>query len=131
MLTDDYELREIKLNEGDYVRTREGIDQFEYTHKGNYGLVNYKFKSGNDMTNPEYYVLKSSQYLIDVLEPGDYVNGMKVTKVDETYHGRKEMAIYCDDNGDENWQQVLIYDDEIESVVTREQFEEMEFKVNG
>ena len=122
MLTDDYELREIKLNEGDYVRTREGIDQFEYTHIGNYDLVNYKFKSGNDMTNPEYYVLKSSQYLTDILEPGDYVNGKEILGIDKY----TKQLIY------EYGETTMYIDNEyIESIVTKEQFEEMEFEVNG
>lgn len=120
MLTDDYELREIKLNEGDYVRTREGIDQFEYTHKGNYGLVNYKFKSGNDITNPEYYVLKSSLNIIDLIEVGDYVNGHKITNI-----AMQKKFLYTED------EQIIISPENIKSIVTKEQFEEMEFKVNG
>lgn len=75
-------------------------------------------------------VIKASYNIIDILEVGDYVNGYKVTRVGETYHGRKDKAIYCDYQQNEKTNKwIMIYDDEIKSIVTKEQFEEMSYKI--
>ena len=75
-------------------------------------------------------VIKASYNIIDILEVGDYVNGYKVTRVGKTYHGRKDKAIYCDYQQNEKTNKwIMIYDDEIKSIVTKEQFEEMSYKI--
>lgn len=75
-------------------------------------------------------IIKASYNIIDLIEVGDYVNGLKVTNVDGTYHGRKDKAIYCDYCQDkETGKWTMIYDDEIKSIVTKEQFSQMEYKV--
>lgn len=68
--------------------------------------------------------------IIDLIEVGDYVNGHKVTRIGGTYHGRKDRAIYCDYQQNEKTKKwIMIYDDEIKSIVTKEQFEEMSYKI--
>lgn len=84
----------------------------------------------NDKFITEYNIdIKASFDIIDLIQVGDYVNGMKVTRIGGTYYGRKNKAIYCEHNGDENWKQVMIYDDEIKSIVTHEQFERVKYEV--
>lgn len=75
-------------------------------------------------------IIKASYNIIDILEVGDYVNGHKVTRIGGTYHGRKDRAIYCDYQQNEKTKKwIMIYDDEIKSIVTKEQFEEMSYKI--
>ena len=64
------------------------------------------------------------------MEAGDYVNGYKVTEIGGTYHGRKDIAIYCDyQENEKTGKWIMIYDDEIKSVITHEQMEQMAYKV--
>lgn len=64
-------------------------------------------------------IIKSSPNIIDLIEEGDYVNGMKV-------------AVNCKENGGN----IVIFTDmdcvnenNIKSIVTKEQFSQMEYKV--
>lgn len=75
---------------------------------------------------------KSSPNIIDLIEAEDYVNGLKVSRVGGTYHGRKDKAIYCDycvDKETGKW--TMIYDDEIKSIVTKEAFSSVEYRVEN
>lgn len=84
----------------------------------------------NDDGELETNIIKASYNIVDVLEVGDYVNGHKVTRIGGTYHGRKDRAIYCDYQQNEKTKKwIMIYDDEIKSIVTKEQFEEMSYKI--
>lgn len=84
----------------------------------------------NDDGELETNIIKASYNIIDILEVGDYVNGHKVTRIGGTYHGRKDRAIYCDYQQNEKTKKwIMIYDDEIKSIVTKEQFEEMSYKI--
>ena len=73
--------------------------------------------------------LKSSPNIIDLIEVGDYVNGMEVTRIDGTRWDENDLHCYCEHNGDENWKQAMIPAKDIKSIVTKEQFESMEYKV--
>lgn len=71
--------------------------------------------------------IKSSSNLIDLVEVGDYVNGNKIIEICDDFAGRK-ILVYGYDNG-ERQVAITIYEDEIKSIVTREMFESMEYKV--
>ena len=60
-------------------------------------------------------IYKSSPSIIDLIEVGDYVNGIKVVE----HSGVLMMSDTFD----------LVEDEDIKSIVTREQFEQMEYKV--
>lgn len=109
---------------GDYVRTEDGkiakvIDIEESLTFAGYEkrITTDKFKYSSRDT---IIIKKSSPNIIDLIEVGDYVNGKEITGVDEytkqlTYeYGETTMYI-----GSEN----------IKSIVTKEQFESMEYKV--
>lgn len=122
---------------GDYVRTKYyGISKI--LNISNETTTNYcslKLDKIDDFGRLGVYIskeniIKSNPNIIDLIEAGDYVNGLKVSRVGGTYHGRKDKAIYCDycvDKEAGKW--TMIYDDEIKSIVTKEQFEAMEYKV--
>lgn len=63
--------------------------------------------------------VKASHNIIDLIEVGDYVNGDRVTLI-----AYDKTALYC-----ENENSKIIYLNEIKSVLTKEQFESMEYKV--
>lgn len=64
------------------------------------------------------YFLKASHNIIDLIEVGDYVNGYKV-------RGTSVSTLLLD-----NFNMIKIEDYEIKSIVTKEQFESMSYKVN-
>lgn len=74
-------------------------------------------------------IIKASYNIIDILEVGDYVNGMEVTRISGTRYDKNDLHCYCEHNGNENWQQVMIPVKNIKSIVTKEQFEEMSYKI--
>ena len=103
---------------GDYVRTKDGfiarikeIEQNERLHlflKAIY-TDNYKI----DMVL-EDEIIKSSPSIIDLIEVGDYVNGECVINADS-------IEVYTRDG--------MYLNEDIKSIVTREIFESMEYKV--
>lgn len=64
---------------------------------------------------PEDMIAKSSPNIIDLIEVGDYVNGYEVTSKDQ-FLGF----------GNHDWYMI---NDEIKSIVTKEQFSQMKYKV--
>lgn len=124
----------MKLEVGQFARLKSGyickiinINDFrepnmKYGVEANY-LKDVMFIGDDD-------VVKASYNIIDILEKGDYVNGYKVTGIVGTYHGRKDIAIYCDyQENEKTGKWIMIYDDEIKSVITHEQMEQMAYKV--
>ena len=77
----------------------------------------------------EHDIINASFDIIDILEVGDYVNGMEVTRISGTRYDKNDLHCYCEHNGNENWQQVMIPAENIKSIVTKEQFKEMSYKV--
>ena len=71
--------------------------------------------------------IKSSPNIIDLIEVGDYVNGNKIIKISNDHCGRT-ILIYGFDDGD--FQCALaIYQSDIKSIVTKECFESMEYRI--
>ena len=104
---------------GEYVRTKNGeihkvIEVNEDPQDWNY----YKYK--NNMGDFEIYIVKHSKNIINLIEVGDYVNGYRVRCV---YLEGKKHYIKL-----ENFD-LRVYDKEIKSIVTHEQFEAMKYKV--
>lgn len=100
---------------GDYVRTKKGtFDRFITSHTQD-DLTWYTFEDRGNITNPENYIIKSSPNIIDLIEVGDYINGFPVLH-------KENNELVCG--------LLLRYKEEnIQNVVTKEQFESMEYKV--
>lgn len=103
----------MELKVGMYVRTKDTgfckiVKRLELD-----GL--YTDKGFNIISN----ILKSSFNIIDLIEVGDYVNGRLVTSIweDEVYLYSGAVSTY------------IITNEEIQSIVTKEQFASMEYKV--
>ena len=115
---------------GDYVRTKYGIKQI-YEIDNNKTVWKYKFKlkkqdgdgcidlgcfSDND-------VIKSSPNIIDLIEVGDYVNGVLV----ESIYQREKDKLYIHSFDTEIM--MCFTNNNIETIITKEQFERMEYNV--
>lgn len=122
----------MKLEVGQFVRTKDGIiDKVIIDYNGHCANPNCEYKHISCAKN--YYdedkIVKASYNIIDILEVGDYVNGMEVTRISGTRYDKNDLHCYCEHNGNENWQQVMIPVKNIKSIVTKEQFEEMSYKI--
>ena len=119
---------------GDYVRTKYGViakitDIIEdlsidcdidvyYEDNLKYEMpmmeISYNLK--------DKYIIKSSPNIIDLIEVGDYVNGYKVLNVLDFNDNSKMLSL-------EKIYDSTITNEDIKSIVTKEQFEEMEYKI--
>lgn len=113
---------EIQVNE--FVRTKDG-DIFkvaDFYEKDNiYTMVDEK---GVLFGNPRKVAKKHSFNIIDLIEVGDYVNGVDINFIDrdksEVCHDAHDMLDVC-----------CFHNDEIRTIVTHEQFKAMEYKAGG
>ena len=107
--TDTGQIGKITYFEGDMVRV--DCDKF-ITYKSNH----------NEIT-------KISPNIIDLIEVGDYVNGRKVYQVGYNFQDDLVLKMSIDKNGNPDNYEDFIYEDDIKSIVTKEQFVSMEYKV--
>ena len=116
---------------GEYIRTRLGISKII----GRIGPNVYEVdKNGHHMGHrfSDYVeddeILKHSINVIELIEAGDYVNGYKVSFKDNDY----KPFIQCDypvQEGTTN--HYKFYEKAIESIVTKEQFKSMQYKLEA
>ena len=112
---------------GDYVRTKQGrigkISNLTVDYSSELILC-----EESSIPFAKHQIIKSSPNIIDLIEVGDYVNGKKV--VDKQYH-------YTDEDNYDMGEWCIFYENvvlgdyqyDINSIVTKEQFESMEYKV--
>lgn len=109
----------MKLEEGMYVRTNEGkITKIIEIDKDGFERVDKCI----DFTN--YNIIKASYNIIDLIEPGDYVNGRLVCKIDE-----EDYLYLIGFDADGNYYEESLRN--IKSIVTKEQFESIEYNLEG
>lgn len=111
----------MKLEVGMYVRTKDGyISQYKYYDTTNMGKLLCIPLSNRTFANIED-IVKASFDIIDILEVGDYVNGYYVEDVLKTF---VNVAV-----GSNYFQSPTIYEKDIKSIVTKEQFENIEVNI--
>ena len=110
-----------KLEPNMYVITKRGTFDRFMTSKKIESLTWYTFEDRGSITNPENYIINASHNIIDLIEVGDYVNGYYVEDVFKTF---VNVAV-----GSNYFQSPTIYENEIKSIVTKEQFENMEYRI--
>lgn len=132
----------MKLEVGQFVRTKKGtifkivggnVDMWEididYSYLSkceNEDYDSYAYNKNNSLF--EELVVKANYNIIDILEVGDYVNGQKI------YYDEELNFLYVQSfDGDGEFYQESItkqsFIDNIKSIVTHEQFEQMAYKV--
>ena len=126
---------------GDYVRYKktvyhnQGVDnirisKIKHISDTDYNMKFIFFENGNG--EYEENIIKSSPNIIDLIEVGDYVNGEKVKALKGDIESHKinneNDVIYTEYINDyDEW--CGFEEDEIKSIITREQFSQMEYKV--
>ena len=112
----------MELKEGMNVRTKDGfIDKVINDYKGccNSSNCNCKHVSCEHNYYDEESVIKASYNLIDLIEVGDYVNGLPVVHNAKKNGGNIVILI----NGD------AYNEEDIKSIVTKEQFDSVKYEV--
>lgn len=104
---------------GDYVRTVGGFIGKVISKKGN--CTTYRIP--NMQEDDVLEIIKSSPNIIDLIEIGDYVNGLKVIDI-------LENDIYISDYYAESYIGLVKVKD-IKSIVTHEQFERMQYNLES
>ena len=128
------------MNVGDYVRTKTGIHKiFRINEKADIWKYHCDKKPTGEWDSSYEYIkvrkddiIKSSPNIIDLIEVGDYVNGEKVKALKGDIENHKinneDDVIYTEYINDyDEW--CGFEKDEIKSIVTKQCFESMEYKV--
>lgn len=111
----------MRLEVGMYVRTKDGyVSQYRYYDTTNMGKLLCIPLSNRTFANIED-IIKASHNIIDLIEVGDYVNGYYVEDVLKTF---VNVAV-----GSNYFQSPTIYEKNIKSIVTKEQFENIEVNI--
>lgn len=128
----------LELKENMYIRTKDGyISQYKYYDTTNMGKLLCIPLNNKTFANIED-IVKASYNIIDILEKGDYVNGVEIIKIYEkgdSFEGNrnyifKEKTIeVANDNYETIPFEALFINKEIETIVTHEQMEQMAYKV--
>ena len=120
---------------GDYVRTKSygihKISEFEHYDYIDYIVCENQF---NIIKIDESNIIKSSPNIIDLIQVGDYINGLRVEKnkygelyTSYVYYGGdigKQSEVYT------TWlEEYKENEDYIYSILTKEQFESMEYRI--
>lgn len=138
----------MKLEVGKWCRTKKGtifkiiggnVDMWEididYSYLSkceNEDYNSYAYNKNNSLF--EYLVVKTSYNIIDILEVGDYVNGEKVIAFKKDilerniYFNSKKCNIFTDYSLVEDWY-FGIEDKDIKSIVTKEQYKNIEYRI--
>ena len=108
---------EIKV--GDYCRTSAG-KIFKCSE-----IVLGNIPKDENKTMIVQYIVKHSPKLIDLICEGDYVNGRKIERIVDISHKHNSIIVVYDG---ELWNEEIMEED-IENIVTKEQFESISYKV--
>ena len=108
----------MELEVGMYVRTIGGIERLKKENDNGWFFEKSMIIKPD---NIEKYIIKASHNIIDLIEVGDYVNGVMVTEI-------KDGKPFKEDYNDPYYS---YYFDDIYSIVTKEQFESMKYSLEG
>lgn len=122
---------ELELKENMYIRTKDGIiDKIIFDYNGHCADPHCKCKHLSCAKN--YYdedeVIKASYNIIDLIEVGDYVNGKKIVDIGCLTNGPREGTKVIDYYITPSAVSYLENED-IKSVVAKELFEYMEYRI--
>lgn len=125
----------MKLEVGMYVRTKKGIARItELNADGNIGYTNNKdiyFGAYRPVGKIDFVlyddgtVLKASHNIIDLIEVGDYVNGVFVESI---YSKEKDKMFFYTF---EEEIMIEVTKENVNNIVTKEQFESMSYRIGS
>ena len=117
----------MKIKEGMYVRTTKGIGKIEQVIDTDDKYDKYRYIvdiSKIYIFNDDDVLTEPSFDIIDLIKPGDYVNGKEVIIAGYNIYDDWCVTVKSDDGCND-----YIYPKEIKSIVTKEQFESMSYIV--
>lgn len=137
---------------GDYVRTLDGIKKIvKYEYRPEYENCHcIWFENENcGLLFTDKELLKSSPRIIELIQAGDYVNGLPVESVEGTWEDENDKSVYYgvatyghksnlpyhtyivkdEFENDYDLRFRSVKPNEIKSIVTKEQFKSMEYKI--
>lgn len=128
---------------GEYVRTTQGyiakverIDDTFIWFDGTIWFDGYEVCSELSIKNElglydqSNEIIKHSFNIIDLIEVGDYVNGNKILIIFEISKVREGKELFCMGEGGFEGE-ISYFNEDIQTIVTHEQFKSMEYKVGG
>ena len=123
----------MKLEVGMYVRTKNGIiDKVIIDYKGKCNSPNCNCKHVSCQYNyyDEVDIINASHNIIDLIEVGDYVNGYRIDYIENTNANNNFILqrIFCEEYEKDLYSKSFKPSD-IKSIVTKEQMEQMAYKV--
>lgn len=121
-----------KLEPNMYVRTKRGTFDRFMTSKKIESLIWYTFEDRGSITNPENYIIKASHNIINLIEEGDYVNGEKVIRIDKDPFIKGQINLWTNTITSNYWGDISlsrIIEKDIKSIVTKEMFSSMEYRL--
>ena len=117
------------MNIGDYVRTKsygiKKIKGFSSTLEEDFIECDYD-KYQKVLINKKE-IIETKPNIIDLIEEGDYVNGEQITSIEDDDNINNEKLLYYYIPSD--WGEDCFREKDIKSIVTKEQFESMEYKI--
>ena len=125
-----------EIEVGEYVRTKDGkIGKFvKYSSRSDSSYYKSPFDCFIKLQNRKTclqcakdYIVKHSKNIIDLLEVGDYVNGHLLVELSENVYNQKLVTTEVD--GKDGAIRHHYLERGIKSIVTKEQFSSMEYKV--
>ena len=129
----------MELREGMHVRTKYNdfcnmvairkIDEFD--DDGSFWIDDYIIDTYGDEQDKlhEEDVEFASEDIVNVIKPGDYVNGKKVVFIDEDYNVAVDENDITTRDFEGRYEFLTIKKEDIKSIVTKEQFALMEYEV--
>lgn len=127
----------MELKAGMYVRTKNGKIKklLKYTIDENVDYINNHrlYFEGDDFDGfgslyKKEELPKGSYRIIDLIEVGDYVNGYKV--LIKSSECERPILVYGINTNDKQIA-ITIYEEDIKTIVTKEQFESMKYSLEG
>lgn len=123
----------MKLEVGMYVRLVNDVEDIVVINKiANVFETTILTENDGSIYQGEYTkenVVKASYNIIDILEVGDYVNGYPVTAILSSNNKVYEIQVKRPNNRTGVWIKRIRNNEDIKSIVTKEQFENMEYKI--
>lgn len=132
-------MEEIKV--GEYIRTNNGhigilkrieLDKTDKSLKWYvYDEKEFEINIIKERYINKPYIVKHSPNIIDLIEVGDYVNGYKVLDIMEDMETGEIHLEMTSDYTNEIIGDCTIYNDDIKTIVTHEQFSNIEYRLEN
>ena len=119
----------MQLEKNMYVRTIGGIERLKKENDNGWFFEKSMIIKPD---NIEKYIIKASHNIIDLIEVGDYVDGVEIVEIDNDPFIKGQINLWTNirnTNGFGDIEIIKIIDKDIRTIVTKEQFESMSYKV--